>query len=166
MIWFFNALCKFKYPEMMSELNYILNVEDTLKFLFNTSFCIYLGTWLYIQYHFRLFKNLIPKNELIKVIIPKTENKTRFDSSPFDFMTSTIEAIAMDINMQKIIIVGAMRNPMVLFFNNATPVMRSVGKQIAKSNTWTGLINNPLSRILFGIILDIIAGIISESQMK
>jgi len=99
------------------------------------------------------------------VTIPKTENKIRFDSSPFDFMTRTIAAMATDINIQKINMVGAIKNPMLLFFINAIPVMMSAGKHIAKSSTCTGLINKPLSRILFGVILADIAGIISESQI-
>jgi len=101
----------------------------------------------------------------MNVINAKTENNTRFDSNPFDFMTRTIAAIAMAINMQKINIVGARRNPMLLFFINAMPVINKAGKHIAKSNTCTGLINKPLSSILFGVIFIMIAGIISESQM-
>ena len=63
------------------------------------------------------------------------ENKTRFDSSPLDFMTRTIAAMAMAINIQKINIVGAKRNPMLLFFISAIPVMINAGKHMAKSST-------------------------------
>ena len=101
----------------------------------------------------------------MNVINAKTENNTRFDSNPFDFITRTIAAMAMAINIQKINMVGAIRNPILLFFIKAIPAMINAGKHMAKSITCTGLINKPLSSILFGVIFNKIAGIISESQI-
>jgi len=69
------------------------------------------------------------------VIIPKTENKTIFDSNPFDFITKTIAAMAMAINIQNISIVGARRNPILLFLIRAMPVNNKAGKHIAMSST-------------------------------
>jgi len=71
----------------------------------------------------------------MNVINAKTENNTRFDSNPFDFITRTIAAMAMAIKIQKINIVGASRNPILLFSISAIPVIISAGKHMAKSST-------------------------------
>ena len=99
-------------------------------------------------------------------MIPKMAVKLKSASIPLDFITKTITAIATAISIQKIIIVGASSIPISFRFINAIPVIIRAGKQIAISSTYTGLINKPLSVILFGIVLVTIDGIISENQMK
>ena len=77
-----------------------------------------------------------------------------------------MSAMAMAMNIQKIIMVGTSRKPILFFLINATPVIINAGKQMAISNTCTGLTNNPLSTMLLGVAFISMAGIISESQMK
>ena len=74
--------------------------------------------------------------------------------------------MAMAMNIQKIIRVGASKRPMFFFLINAIPVMIKAGRQMAISNTCTGLMSKPLSVMLFGVAFICMAGIISESQMK
>jgi len=75
-------------------------------------------------------------------------------------------AMAMAMNIQKIIMVGASRKPILFFLINATPEIVNACKQMAISNTCTGLTNNPLSTMLLGVAFISMTGIISESQMK
>ena len=100
------------------------------------------------------------------MIKPKIAVRTRFVSRPFAFIVISIAAIATAINIQKSNMVGASKKPMFFFLINAIPVTIKAGRQIAISNTCTGLINNPLSIILLGVAFISMAGIISESQMK